>query len=255
MNGDKFKPELHLKQPRFTYSARERFTKHRERIEKLRGTGNSKHLYRNDLDKACFAHDATYFDIKDLAKTTISDKILKDKVYEIARNRKYDGYQRALASMVNKFFNKKTGSGGTVNKQIPEELHKPVIRKFKRRKVYVKFKDSIWEADLAEIGSLSSKNKNVKHLCVIDVFTQYAWVKPLKDKKLKTVLNAFIEIVKESNCKLNKLWVDQGKQFCNKLMKEWLDNNNILMYSTHNEVKSVIAETFRKILKTKIYKR
>ena len=104
--------------------------------------------------------------------------------------------------------------------------------------------------------SLSSKNKNVKYLlCVIDVFTKCTWVKPLKDKKGKTVLNAFIEIVNESNCKPNKLWVDQGRQFYNKLIQEWLNNNDILMYSTRNEGKSVIAERFIKILKAKIYKK
>ena len=119
----------------------------------------------------------------------------------------------------------------SVSEQLAEELHKPVIKKFKRRKVYARFKDNIWAADLAEMESLSSKNKNVKYLlCVIDVFTKYAWVKPLKDKKVKTVSNAFIKIVSESNRKPNQLLVDQGREFCNKLMQEWLDNNDILMY-------------------------
>ena len=104
--------------------------------------------------------------------------------------------------------------------------------------------------------SLSSKNKNVKYLlCVIDVFTKYAWVKPLKDKKGKTVLNAFIEIVNESNRKPNKLWIDQGREFYNKLLQKWLKDNNILMYSPHNEGKSVITERFIRILKSKIYKK
>ena len=84
------------------------------------------------------------------------------------------------------------------------------------------------------MGSLSSKNKNVKYLlCVVYVFTKYTWVKPLKDVKGKTVLNAFIKIANESNRKPNKLWVAQGRKFYNKLMQEWLDSNNILMYSTH----------------------
>ena len=78
----------------------------------------------------------------------------------------------------------------------------------------------------------SSKNINAKYLlCVIDVFTKYTWVKHLKDKKSKTVLKAFIEIVNESNRKPNKLWVDQGREVYNTLMQEWLDNNDILMYS------------------------
>ena len=73
MNGGKFMPELHLKQPGFTHSARGLFTKHRERIQKFRVTGNLKHLYKNELNKACFAHDVAYSDSKDLAKRTISD--------------------------------------------------------------------------------------------------------------------------------------------------------------------------------------
>ena len=103
--------------------------------------------------------------------------------------------------------------------------------------------------------SLCSKNKNVNYLCVIDVFTKYAWVKRLKDKKGKTVLNPFIEIVNKSNSKPNKLWVDQGREFYNKLMQQWLDNNDILMLSKHNEGKSVIAERFTNTLKAKIYKK
>ena len=106
------------------------------------------------------------------------------------------------------------------------------------------------------MGSLSSKNKNVKSLlCVIDVFTKHAWVKPLKDKKGKTVLNAFIEIVNESNRKPNKLWVDQGREFYNKFMQEWLDNNYILLYFTNNKGKPAISEMFIKTVKTKIYKK
>ena len=89
MTGDKCMTKLPLKQPGFTFSARGPFSKHRERIGKFTKTGNLKHLYRNELDKACFAHDAAFSD-KVLAKRTISDYLLKDKAYEISRNRKYD---------------------------------------------------------------------------------------------------------------------------------------------------------------------
>ena len=169
-----------------------------------------------------------------------------------------------LASMVYTFLIKKTGSGAraaskvgvSANEKLTEELHKPVMKKSKRIRVYTRFKDDICAADSAEMGSLSSKNRNVKYsLFVIDVFTKYAWVKPLKDKKDKRVLNAFIEIVKETNRKPNKLWFDQGREFYNKFMQEWLDNNDILMYSTNNEGKSAIAERFIKTLKAKIYKK
>ena len=98
-------------------------------------------------------------------------------------------YQRALASMVYKFFDKKTRSGINANEQLAEELHKPVTKRFKRRKVYARFKDNISTADLPDMESLSSKNKNVKYLlCFLDVLTKYSWVKPLKDKKVKQFL-------------------------------------------------------------------
>ena len=103
-----------------------------ERIKKITETCNLKRLYRNELDKASFAHDAAYSDRKDLAKSTISAKIRKDRAYEIARNCGYDKYQRVLASVVCKFFDKKIASGINVNEQLAEELHRPVIKKFKK---------------------------------------------------------------------------------------------------------------------------
>ena len=140
-------------------------------------------------------------------------------------------------------------------KKLAQKLHKPVIKKYKKRKVNWRFKDNIWAADLAEKGSLSSQNKSFNYLLsVIDIFTKYTWVKTLKDKTGKTVLNAFIEIVNDSNHKPSKLWVDQGRELYNQLMQEWLDNN-ILMHSAYNEGKSVIAERFIKTLKAKIYKK
>ena len=106
--GEKCMTELHLRQPGFTYSACVPFTKHRERIKKFRETGNLKDLYKNELYKSCFAHDSAYSNSKELAKRTISDKILKDRTYEVVSNRKYDGRQRAVASMVYKFFDKRS---------------------------------------------------------------------------------------------------------------------------------------------------
>ena len=98
--GDKFMPEMHLKQPGFTYSACGPFTNNKERIEKFMQTGNTDFIYKNDLDKACFQHDMAYDKYKDLTKRTQSDKVLRDKTFEIASNPKYDGYQRGLVSMV-----------------------------------------------------------------------------------------------------------------------------------------------------------
>ena len=98
--------------------------------------------------------------------------------------------------MVNKIFDNKTRLRISVNEQLAEKLYKTVIKQLKRRKVYARFKENIWAADLADLESLSAKNKNVKYLLrVIDIFTKYAWVKPLTEKKGKTVPIAFIEIV------------------------------------------------------------
>ena len=143
LTGDKFMPELHLRQTGFTYSACGSFTKHRKRIQKFRETRNLNYIYKNELDKACFDHDAAYSDIIDLAKRTFSDKILKEWAYEIAINPKYYWYQRRFASMVYQCFDKKTESGASVNEELAQRLHKPVIKKFKWRKVYERFKDNI----------------------------------------------------------------------------------------------------------------
>ena len=102
--GDKFMPELHLKQPGFTYSACGSFAKNKERIEKFMQTRNMDFIYTSELDKACFQHDMAYGKTKDLVKRTQSDKDLKDKAFEIASDLTYDGYQTGLASMVYKFF-------------------------------------------------------------------------------------------------------------------------------------------------------
>ena len=111
---------------------------------------------------------------------------MKNRTYEIARNCKYDGYQRALGIMVYKIFDKKTGLGVSVNEKLAQELHKSVIKNVKRRRAYARFKDIISATNLAEMWSLSSKNKNVRYLlCVIDVFTKYAYTKRLTDKKAK----------------------------------------------------------------------
>ena len=98
--GDKFMPEIHLKQPGFTYSACGAFTKNKERIQKFRKTGDTNYIYKNQLGKVCFQHDLDYGDFKSLARGTASDKLLRDKAFNIAKNPKYNGYQRGLASMV-----------------------------------------------------------------------------------------------------------------------------------------------------------
>ena len=163
--GDKLMPEMHLRQSRFVYSSCGPFTRHKGRIKEFKRTGDTRYIYRNELDKACFQHDSAYAGHKDLINRTEADKVLRDKAYDIASNPKYDGYQRGLASMVYKFFNKKstaepsalarsslerTGSGFKKLKNtehnssiLADERHRPIIRKFNKRKVYSQFKDNI----------------------------------------------------------------------------------------------------------------
>ena len=185
------------------------------------------HIYKNELDKPYFVNDAAYSDSKDLAKRTISDKIFKERAYKIVLNPKHDGHQRELACMVYKFSEKKTGSGASVNEEVAQTLHKPVIKKFKKGKPMSGLK-IIFGLQI-EMRPLSSKNEGVKYLLrVIDVFTKYAWVKPLKIKKAKTVHHGFIEITIESKDKQIKLWVDQGKFYSNFMQKQ-LEDNDILM--------------------------
>ena len=198
--GDKFMPGMHLRQTQFVYSACGPFTRHKERIKKLKKTGDTRYIYRNELDKACFQHDSAYADHKDLINRTKADKVLEDKAYNIASNPEYDGYQRGLASMVYKFFDKKfMGSGIKQDSSLilADELHEPVIKKFNKRKVYSQFKDNISGVDLADMQSLSKKNKCIKYLlCAIDLFSKYAFVVPLKDKKGISVTNGFDKTIK-----------------------------------------------------------
>ena len=151
------------------------------------------------------------------------DKVLRDKAFNIAKNPKYDGYQRGLASMVYKFLDKKPKGGGVNievkhNEQLAKELHKPVIRNFKKRTVYSGYK----------------------------IF--------LKDKNGVSIVDASQKILDDSNRKPYKIWVDKGSEFYNNSFKKWLKNNNTEMHSIHNEGKSVVAARFIRTSKAKIYK-
>ena len=197
-------------------------------------------------------------DFKDLTRRTTSYKILHKKAFNISKNPKYDGYQRDLASTVYKSFDKKATSGAIKNeiisnKELAEELHKPIIRKFRTRKVHSSFTDNIWGADLADMQLISKFNIGIRVLlCVIDIFSKYAWVIPLKYKKGITIATAFQKILDESGHKPNKIWVDKGSGFYNRSMKSWLDKSGTEMYSMHNEGKFVVVERFIRTSKNKI---
>ena len=159
--GDKFMYKMHLRQCSWPFTKKERSQKFKERWNWL-------YVYQNEQDKACFL---AYWDPKDLTRRTASDKILHYKASNIAKNPKYARYQRSLASMIYKCFDQKSAfladeyaSGGAIkkenvsNKELTEELHKPIIKKFKERKVQSPFVDNIWGADLANMQLISKFN-------------------------------------------------------------------------------------------------
>ena len=202
---DNFMPEVHLRQPGIIYSACGLFTKNKERIQKFKETGQWWYIYQNKLDKACFQHDMAYGGFKDLPRRTGSDQILRDKAFNIAKNTKYDGYQHRLVSMTYKFFDKKpaslankSASGGTVkneiisNQELAKESQKQIIRKLEKRKVQSSFIDNIQGIDLPDMHLINKFYKWIRILlCVIDIFSKYAWIIPLKDKKDITITNGF----------------------------------------------------------------
>ena len=152
--GDKFMPNLHSKQPGFIYGACGLFTKNKERIEKIMQAWNTDFIYKHELDKACFQQDMASGGSKDLARRTESDKVLRDKAFKVACDSKYDGYQRGLAWMVYRFFDKNSRGSGVAsepNYQLENEVPRQTIRKFKKRKVHISFRDNIWGVDLADI--------------------------------------------------------------------------------------------------------
>ena len=148
-------------------------------MRKFKETGDSQYIYQNKLDKACFQHDMSYGDFKDLTRRTASDKILRDKVFDVANNPKYDGYQRGFVSIVYKCFDKKT-AGGAVEKEnmssqrpldLAKQLHKPFIRKFEKPGVYSSFIDNIWGADLTDIKLINKFNKGIRFLFLLLIFS------------------------------------------------------------------------------------
>ena len=169
---------------------------------------------------------------KDLTKRIPSDKFLTVKAFKTASDPKYDGYEKRLASMFSKFFDKKSSGSGAAdslankspteaNYQPENELHRQIIRKFNRRKLYSSFRDNIWGVDLADIQLLSKYNKGIKYLlCEIDLFSKYAQAVPLKGKRGISVVNAFQKIISKTR-KPNKIWVDEGSEFYNNFLKDF----------------------------------
>lgn len=139
-------------------------------------------------------------------------------------------------------------------KAIATEIHRPVKKLFPRRHVHASGKDEVWSMDLVDMSEWKDSNDGEKFmLTVVDVFTRYAWAKPMRSKTAIDTYAAFISIVEESGRKPEKIWVDQGKEFYNSIFNKWMAANAAVMYSTFGESKSVIVERFNKTLKTKMW--
>ena len=144
---------------------------------------------------------------------------------QIASNPQYDGYQRGLVSVVYRFFDKKSKGAGIKNEikenqQLANELQKPIIQKFKRRKVYSSLKDNICGVDLADMQLISKYNKRIRYLlCAIDLFSKYAFVVPLKDRRGTTIVNAFQSILNNSKRKPNKIWLIKVVNLATRILK------------------------------------
>lgn len=140
--------------------------------------------------------------------------------------------------------------------EFASEIHHRVVRKFPRRKVIVHRLDEVWGMDLASMESIASHNNEYKFiLCIIDVFSKYAWCVPLKNKNATTVLDAVKEVITKSGRSPEKIWVDKGSEFYNKSFKDWAESNDIIIYSTYGDSKSCVVERFIRTLRDLITKK
>ena len=284
--------ELHLVDPIVgKYSACGPGTKHKERIKKFLETKDVTNLYKNDLDKACFLHDSGYSKFKDVEGRRPYDKKLIEDSKKII-NSNLDGFQRGYASMINKFFSKKIGGElsrreintlkkthynpltgyssmnelhrrtGIPTSKIKEWLetqdtytkHKPIVRKFKRRKVITGGVNHQWQADLVELQEFAKVNDGYRYLLtVIDIFSKYAWAIPIKNKTGNEVTKAFEKIFNINGGPL-AIQSDKGVEFLNKKTQNLFKSKNIKSFVTENETKAQIVERFNRTLKNRMYK-
>jgi hypothetical protein len=208
----------------------------------------------NKVDEVCLHHDLAY-KYADEGKGTRheADKNMLEELNNLKDLNFNEKLARAAIKPIigTKY---KLGLGLKKNNSLEaKELHKPIIRKFKRRKVIVHKIDDIWSADLVDMQPFSRQNKGYRYLLtVIDIFSKFAWAIPLKTKTGKEMIEAFEILIKDR--KPNKLWTDAGKEFVNQNFKKFLLDNGIELYQTFNEGKAVVIERFNRTLKEKMYR-
>ena len=245
--------ELHLYDPVVgKYAACGPGTKHKDRTEKYIQTGDTSHIFKNELDKYCFYHDNAYDKYKDVPNRQIADKKLMDGALSIASDQSKNGYERMLASMIYKFFDKKIQMGQGVKEDIlADELHKPIRHNFTRRRVNVYKPNDILAVDLVDM--VNNKDEGYRYILTAqDIFTKYSFAIPLKTKKTEELINAFKTIFKTH--KFAKIWTDQETGIYSTQFQEFLLSENVGLYSTASEIKVSIIERFNRTLKEWMYK-
>ena len=206
----------------------------------------------NGVDAISLKHDICYRDKPDDKKECDESMLRELKALQPKNTREKIDRQLVRAAIGAKH---KLGWGVKWSDELAKELHKPIKRKFLKRRVIVKDIDDIWAADLVDMIKFSRYNKGFKYLLtVIDVFSKFGWIIPLKDKSGKSVSEALESIFKNSNRSPNNLWTDKGKEFYNTSVKSLLKKHNILLYSTENEEKSSIVERWNRTMKEKMWK-
>lgn len=209
----------------------------------------------NAVDAISMRHDICYRDHADEkgGKHQCDGKMLKelDEMKPNGFREKFD--RRLVRSLIGT--KRRLGLGvSTWSDELAEELHKPIRKKFKRRRVYVKGVDAIWAADLVDMQAFSKFNKGYKYiLMVIDIFSKYGWAIPLKKKSAIEVTKAFADLWKKQKPP-EKLWVDKGGEFYNRPMKALLNEHHVQIYSTENEEKSSVVERWNRTIKQIMWK-
>ena len=207
----------------------------------------------NAVDELARRHDICYRDNDNkLGKRKCDETMLHELTIMKPKNRR-EKMDRHFVKGIMRVKNK-LGLGLMWSDELADELHKPIRRKFVKRTVFAKNVDDIWTADLVDMQPFSKDNKGFKYLLtVIDVFSKYGWIIPLKTKTGVEVAKAFQSLFQE-NKPPTKLWTDKGTEFYNTHMKKVLLNNNVLLYSTENEEKSSIAERWNRTMKRMMWK-
>ena len=203
----------------------------------------------NAVDGISLHHDICYRDKQ--PKQSCDDQMLQ----ELKHLDPKDLRERIDKSIVNTIIGakRKLGLGVTWTNLLADELHKPIRKNFPRRRVFAKKANDIWAADLVDMMSFSRQNKGYKYLLtVIDIFSKYGWIIPLKTKTGIEVTAAFKKLFKEKIPE--RIWVDNGKEFYNQHMKKLLGEENVILYSTHNELKSCVVERWNRTIKTDMWK-